>query len=101
MILLPWLAYRGILGMANDENYERVLEELSLMLLYLTRFREKEWEMWRSWKGYDFGVLDNLQKNEFISFSYKAKSVYFEEKGLEKARELLQKYGIEVDDEMG
>ncbi len=84
--------------MANDDNYETVLEELSLMLIYLTRFRERKEEIWRSWKGYDFGVLDNLQKNEYISFSYKAKSVYFEEKGIEKARELIQKYGIEVEE---
>ena len=84
--------------MANEEEYERVLEELSLMLMYLTRFREKEWEMWSSWKGYDFEVLDNLQKKEFISFSYKAKSVYFEEKGIERARGLLRKYGIEVEE---
>ena len=84
--------------MANDENYERVLEELSLMLMYLTRFRERKEEFWRAWKGYDFGVLDNLQKNEYISFSYKAKSVYLEEKGIEKARELMQKYGIEVEE---
>ena len=84
--------------MANDEDYERVLEELTLILLYLTRFREREWEMWRSWKGYDFGVLDNLQKNEFISSSHKAKSIYFEEKGIEKAKELLGKYGIKVEE---
>ena len=84
--------------MANDNNYETVLEELSLILIYLTRFRERKEEFWRAWKGYDFGVLDHLRDNEYISFTYKAKSLYLEEKGIEKARQLMQKYGIEVEE---
>ena len=84
--------------MADNDKYDRVLEELSLMLMYLTRFRERKEEIWRAWKGYDFAVLDNLQNNEYISFSYKAKSLYLEEKGIEKAKELLQKYGIEIEE---
>ena len=84
--------------MANNDNSETVSEELSLILMYLTRFRERKEQIWRAWKGYDFTVLDNLRDNEYISFSYTAKSVYLEEKGIEKARQLMKKYGIEIEE---
>lgn len=84
--------------MANNDNFETVLEELSLILMYLTRFRERKEHIWRAWKGYDFTVLDHLSENEYISFSYKAKSLYLEEKGIEKAKQLMQKYGIEIEE---
>jgi hypothetical protein len=84
--------------MANNDNSETVLEELSLILMYLTRFRENKEDGWRAWKGYEFTVLDNLRDNECISFSSKAKSLYLEEKGIEKAKQLMKKYGIEIEE---
>lgn len=46
----------------------------------------------RSWKGYNFDVLNELLKDELISGSYKAKSAYLTSKGIEKAKELEDKY---------
>lgn len=84
--------------MANNDNSETISQELSLILMYLTRFRENNEDVWRAWKGYDFTILDNLRDNEYISFSYKAKSLYLEEKGIEKAKQLMKKYGIEIEE---
>jgi len=84
--------------MAKNDNSETISEELSLILMYLTRFRERQEQIWRAWKGYDFTVLDHLRDNEYISFSYKAKSLYLEEKGIEKAKQFMKKYGIEIEE---
>ena len=45
--------------MANKKTYEDAIEELSLMLMYLTREQDRnEFCRYReiSWKGYDFGL---------------------------------------------
>ncbi|MCL5783972.1 MAG: DUF6429 family protein [Patescibacteria group bacterium] len=80
--------------MVNGTKIENTIGELIILLLYLTRFREKEDKVWRSWKGYDFTVLNKLMKDGDISFSYHAKSVYLEEKGIERAKKLLKKYKL-------
>ncbi|SPT67830.1 Uncharacterised protein [Anaerobiospirillum thomasii] len=78
------------------------LEELTLMLLYLTRFYFdnycKKENIFPSWKRYDFDTLNKLDDADFIiqsRRSYKVKSVTLTDSGVEKARELLAKYGIE------
>ena len=83
----------------SEEQLNEVLEELSLLLIYLTRFREKKQERWQAWKGYDFSVLDHLQREECISFSYRAKSLYLEDKGIARAKELMKKYTIQFGEE--
>lgn len=84
--------------MDEDKKLLEVLEELSLVLMYITRFREDKEELWRAWKGYEFSVLAKLQEKDFISFSYKAKSVSLKDEGITKAKQLLKKYGVEIDD---
>lgn len=58
------------------------LEELTLMLLYLTRFYSdnycKKENIFSSWKSYDFDTLNKLDDADFIiqsRRSYKIKSV--------------------------
>ena len=73
---------------------EEQIKELTLLLLYLTSWTEKEpyGEYQRAWKGYDF---DKLQSENMIGGStYKAKSTYITEKGIKKAKELMRKYNI-------
>ena len=66
------------------------------MLLYLTSWTEKAlYDYQRSWKGYDFGVLNELADEELISDSRRAKSVVICEDGVVKAKELLVKYGLD------
>ena len=70
--------------------------ELTLVLLFLNRFREKigASSLWRAWKGFDFDTLDKLAEVGLISTSRTAKSVSLTNEGLAEARRLLDKYGI-------
>ncbi|PET43895.1 transposase [Bacillus sp. AFS001701] len=74
------------------------IDELTLMLLYLTAFEENtvlgETTL-RSWKGYPFDTLNKLSNNNLLFFSNRAKSVYLTEEGIELANKLLQKYTIQ------
>ena len=79
---------------------EEQIKELTLILLYLTSWTEKEpyGEYQRAWKGYDFDILDNLENEKLIgSGSYKSKSLYITDKGIKKARELMKKYNIKFE----
>ena len=78
---------------------EEAMKELTLMLLYLSRFTRvekfEEASEFYAWKGYDFDVLNQLNVEEYIlQGSYRSKSVTITDTGLEKAEELLSKYGI-------
>ncbi len=87
--------------MCDKKNYEQAIEELSLMLMYLTREQDNnEFCRYRelSWKGYDFGMLDRLSGEELIfqprgSRGYE-KYLYLTEQGREKAQALLAEYGL-------
>lgn len=76
--------------MSNEDT----VQELSLLLLYLTSWEEKSpfGSANRSWKGYPFETLDELTDAGYISGSRGAKSVFLTEEGLEKAMELERKY---------
>lgn len=81
---------------AND-----AMHDLTLALLYLSRFIENPkcedyWDedTYRAWKGYDFGVLDKLEEEEYVFGKHGNKSIYISKEGIEKAREMLDKYGI-------
>jgi len=70
-----------------------VLENLVLLLIYLTSWREKVYDevfVLRSWKGYDFNVLDALVKKGYISGSRGAKSVFLTDEGKKTAEKLQQ-----------
>ena len=58
------------------------ISKLTLLLLYLTSWQEKEYGVTeqRSWKGYDFDVLNELEEDGLITQSTTAKSIYFTEK---------------------
>jgi len=72
------------------------MKELTLMLLYLSSWEEGPEDMRyrRSWKGYDFNILNELAKEKLIYDSRRAKSVELDERGVERAKALLMKYGI-------
>ncbi|UAK16745.1 DUF6429 family protein [Sporolactobacillus terrae] len=81
--------------MSNDSE-KRLVKDLTLMLLYLTSWEERDdgYSYRRSWKGYDFDTLNELAKEELLSGSHKAKSVYLSEEGTELAKKLLKNYRI-------
>ena len=86
----------------NKKSREQAIEELSLMLLYLTRFQENN-EYCKylepSWKGYDFDALNALEQKDLLYRPKKSKCVYLSEKGKEHARELLAEYHL-ADNEL-
>jgi len=48
----------------------------------------------RSWKGYDFDILNELSDEGLISDSRRSKSIILRESGVEQAEALLVKHGI-------
>ncbi|MBP1039485.1 hypothetical protein I6N95_00555 [Vagococcus sp. BWB3-3] len=74
-------------------------EELTLMLLYLNSWQEKlgDFQVTRSWKGYDYATLNLLSEKGLIDGSGRKKSVYFYPQGVEEAKRLFEKYGLKID----
>lgn len=78
--------------LANKNN---LMQELALLLIYFSSWEEKTITgepIHRAWKGYDFDILDSLMENDLIDFSFNAKSLTISEKGMQKARLLLEKF---------
>lgn len=77
---------------------KEAINELSLLLMYLTRFSHRDRfssEENKAWKGYPFQTLDELEEEGLIDRgSHSSKSVHIYEEGLEKAKGLLTKYHI-------
>ncbi|RDU23861.1 transposase [Anaerosacchariphilus polymeriproducens] len=78
---------------------KEAVKELTLALMYLTRFSIQDRSCAsenNAWKGYPFKVLDELEEEGMINQgSHRSKSVHIYDVGLEQARGLLEKYGIE------
>ena len=72
---------------------ENKIKELTLLLLHLTSWKETDDfdEMPRSWKGYQFGVLEQTDK-DLIRGNKRTKSVYLTEAGVKEAEALAGKY---------
>lgn len=68
------------------------IEELTLLLLYLSSWEETQGDLAvrRAWRNFRFEVLDALEAQHWISQS--RKSVYLTEAGIQKAQELLAQY---------
>ena len=80
-------------------DLEIALKELTVILLYLSRFKNKQHNheiVDLSWKGYDFKVINELDADDYIyQTSRRSKSVVITESGIKLAQDLLKKYGIE------
>ncbi|OIJ18783.1 transposase [Anaerobacillus alkalidiazotrophicus] len=63
------------------------MKELTLLLLYLTSWKERDIpeNIRRSWKGYPFEILDELSDQDFISGGTRSKSVYLTAEGIQEA----------------
>jgi hypothetical protein len=66
------------------------VEEMTLALMHLTSFEEHG--VVRSWKGYDWEVLNRLHERGWIANPVsKAKSVVLTEEGVRLSNELFEK----------
>lgn len=75
---------------------ERLTEELTLVLLYLTSFTEKQCPNVRmAWKTHDWTALDDLAEDGFMVPPHNRKNYtrYLTDEGVEKAKELLEQIG--------
>ena len=72
---------------------EQLTHDLSLILMYLSSWTERQGEAPRFWKGFRFEILNQLDEEGFIQDSRRAKSAYLTEAGVRRARELLTRYG--------
>lgn len=80
---------------------KQAVKELTMALLYLSRWTERDrfsgGSDFYAWKGYDFGILNELDDEDYIrqgSHPSRSKSVYITESGIQKAKEILKKYNI-------
>lgn len=87
---------------AEQAKVKQAIRDLTLVLLYLTRWTEYPRKKlppgfgipWRAWKGHDWDALDRLKEEGLIDFNNRAKSVDFTDKGEREARKLVQRYRI-------
>ena len=91
------------------------IKDLTLMLMYLTSWEESIVPGIRKkpdragvypkaricWKGYDFGILNELTDEVLVNAGRRSKSASFTDEGAAKALELLRQYGIAVGTESG
>ena len=81
---------------------EENIEELTLLLMYLTSWEEKgfirdendeikESKVKTCWKGYSFDVINKLTDENYLYFS-KGKSITLTSTGEELAKKLMDKY---------
>ena len=71
------------------------VDKMALALMYLTTFKEKlaGMEYYRSWKGYDWDILNRLYEKGFIDNPVsKAKSVGLTDEGVKLSKELFKDY---------
>jgi len=80
----------------ESTELERVIEELTLLLLFLASWEEElvpgAPTVHRAWKNHRFEVLDALVEKGCLDTTHRAKSARITADGLAKAREFQKKY---------
>ena len=79
---------------------EQALHDLTLTLIYLTRFTESKSTFFsdipfQAWKNYNWNTLDELDEEGLISSNHRSKSLWITEDGVKRAREIMKGLGIE------
>ena len=91
------------------------IKDLTLMLMYLTSWEENlvpelhekpdrlgfRPQIRRTWKGYDFGILNELTDEGLVNARNRSKSASFTDEGAATALELLTQYGITLEQQGG
>ena len=87
------------------------VKDLTLMLMYLTSWEERlvpdfhekhdrpgfRLQIRRTWKGYDFGILNERADEGLVNAGNRSKFASFSDEGVAKALELLKQYGITLE----
>lgn len=79
----------------TPDALEAGIEELTLALLYLKRFKwnKSDHTARASMRAFDWNTLDDLLKSNDLSGCDK-QAVWISDKGLDRARDILEKYGL-------
>ena len=84
---------------------QEAIDELTLALLYLTRFPDREGSSFDeiAWKNYDFDAIDRLDKEGLIINPKRRrggtyKYAYMTQEGRMRARGILSRFGICSED---
>lgn len=79
----------------NDDDVFKQVEELTLLLAYLTSWEEDSApeSVRRVWKGYDFDVLRSLERSGYINGGRKAKSLVLTPEGVARTEALRRRCG--------
>ena len=86
----------------NQIDPKQALHDLTLAMIYLTRFTEGRghktdfWEAkeFKAWKSYDWDTLNQLNEEGYIVDRHGNKSLWLTEEGTAKAREILNTLNI-------
>ncbi len=80
----------------HDNERERAMAELTLLLLYLASWEEEPFRgaptLHKAWKTHRYEILDALVEEGLLTSTHRSKSVDFTADGLAKARVLQRKY---------
>ncbi|HEY3288760.1 MAG TPA: DUF6429 family protein [Anaerolineae bacterium] len=78
----------------QDAERQELIEELTLVLLYLSSWEEKNAgnTLRKAWKGYTFSTLNALEERGLIHQSHRAKSLTLTEEGVALALELEHRF---------
>ena len=86
----------------GKKTRQETIDELTLALLYLTRFNDREGSRFNeiAWKNYEFDSIERLDAEEYIINPKRSrgggyKYAYLTEKGREKARKILKDLNAE------
>ncbi|RLD17069.1 MAG: transposase [Caldiserica bacterium] len=77
---------------------EKIIYELTLLLIYLTSWEEeilKDTKTLVNWKNFRFEILDELEKQGLINQG--RKTIYLTEKEISLAKEIKKKYNLKDD----
>ncbi len=78
----------------QDLEQQELIEELTLLLLFLSSWEEKNGPstgLRKAWKGFTYSTLNALEDRGLIHQSRRARSVTLSEEGLALAHELAQR----------
>lgn len=96
-----------------QEKRKTAIRDLTLMLMYLTSWEERdtpglravkkrELEQYplvrRCWKGYDFGLLNKLSEEGLVNAEGRSYPALITPEGENEALNLLKQYGIDIED---
>ncbi len=94
--------------MALASARQQALDNLTLLLIYMSSWKEPGYDedygkidVHHAWIGYDFDVLDRLTGKGLINSRRGRKSVLITGKGLEKAKRIAKRYGVELHEKEG